>query len=142
MRLRYPACGQPGVSERREVLEGFPKSQVSRLLDVPLRNLVAKLGVAAAADQLDLVCHFGGHGDKISAGAVGRQERRVSFLCCFLQLLAGNPAAGLSHASVAYGILERAGLNERGRGGLDLECNSGEVEDAASSIHGQRAYRQ
>jgi hypothetical protein len=37
-------------------------------LDVPLRNLVAKLGVAAAADQLDLVCHFGGHGDKISGG--------------------------------------------------------------------------
>lgn len=43
--------------------------------DIPLRNLVAEVGVAAATDQLDLVCHLGGHSDEILEGPVGRQDQ-------------------------------------------------------------------
>jgi hypothetical protein len=61
---------------------------------VPLGDLVAQLGVAAAADQLDLVCHFGGHGEKEFRAAAGRRGPPSFLLCFFLQVLAGNQTAG------------------------------------------------
>lgn len=84
---------------RTSAVKGDRNSGASRaagLLNVPLRDLRAQLGVAAAADQLDLVCHFGGHGDRISAC---RSDDGTGEFSSFVQVLAGNPGAGLSHAS-------------------------------------------
>ncbi len=66
---------------------------------VPFGNLATQLGVAAAADQFDLVCHLGGHGERDSGRRRRASGTRFSLLVRLQQraaadLLAGNPAAG------------------------------------------------
>lgn len=74
--------------------------RASGLSNVPLGDLVAQLGVAAAADQLDLVGHLGGHGDKSSVGP--SDDRTVKF-CCLATAsgVSGEHGCGVVPPSVA-----------------------------------------
>lgn len=86
---------------------------------VPLRNLVAQLGVAAATDQLDLVRHFCRHDEEEeSRGACLRQTRPEQIVKVFfffglqVALLAGNIGCGAKCAARMYRCQE--GNGDRG----------------------------
>ena len=66
------------------MLEGENGGMRELVVVVPLGDLPAQLGVAAATDQLDLVCHLGGHGGKegIRAAAGTTGTAKVFFASC------------------------------------------------------------
>ncbi len=103
------------------------------LVVVPLGDLPAELGVAAATDQLDLVCHLGGHGEQEESGQRPDDGDSQSFLCFLLQvLLAGSPTAGQRQGCCAVWRVQNvpAEYGIQGVVGVRVVCTLGGVRCA------------